>query len=129
MNVGNRDRAERADARVAEIEVVVDARNERDVQVHPLHRRRTGVVDGVGVTGAAEHAGRSLHRGRAPVDGELRFAVEDDEHLLDHVVEVMTDAGSCGNHAAVQEVELGRDGTAIQQRREGHRPGAPVHRR
>ena len=120
------DRIERrADARVAEIEVVVDAGDERHVQIHPLHRRRPGIVDRVRVAGPAEDAGRALHARRAPVDRELRFAVEDHEHLLDDVVEVMADAGARRNDAAMQEVELRRDRAAIQQRRERHVPAPP----
>ena len=43
------------------------------------------------------------------VDRELRFAVEDDEHLLDRVVKVVADTAPGGNLATVQEVEMGAD--------------------
>ena len=85
-----------------------------------------GVVDGVRVAGAADDAGRALDRGRAPVDGELRFAVENDEHLFDDVVEVVADAGARRDHAAMQEVEFRRHGAPVEQRRERHAAGAGV---
>ena len=64
--------------------------------------------------GPADDAGRSLHGGRAPVDRELRLSVENHEHLLDDVVEVVADAGSGGDHASMQKIELRRHGAAIQ---------------
>ena len=116
----------RADAGVAEIDVVVDAGDERHVQVHPLHGPGPRVVDRMRVAGPAQHTRRALHARRAPVDRELRFAVEDHEHLLDDVVEVMADAGARRNDAAMQEVELRRQRAAIQQRRERHGAGPAV---
>jgi len=81
------------------------------------------------VSGPAEYTGRPLDGGGASVDGELRLAVEDHEHLLDHVVEVVADAGARRNHAAVQEIELWCDGAAIQEHGERHGAGAAMHGR
>ena len=75
----------------------------------------------------ADHTGRSLDGGRAPVDGELGFSVENHEHLLDGVVEVVADAGTGRYHAAMQKVELGRHAASIEKRSECHAAGATVH--
>ena len=83
----------RADAGVAEIDVVVDAGDERHVQVHPLHRPPAPGCRSRASGRPTEDACRTLHARGAPVDRELRFTVEDHEHLLDDVVEMMADAG------------------------------------
>ena len=79
------------------------------------------------MAGAADNSRRSLDRGGTAVDRELGFSVEDDEHFFDDVVEMMADARAGRNHAAMQEVELGRHGAPIEQRREAHASGAAVH--
>jgi hypothetical protein len=70
---------------------------------------------------------RSFDCGGTAIDRELRFSVENDEHLLDGVVKVVADAGSRRDHAAMEKVELGRDGPAIEECGEGHAAGPSVH--
>ena len=78
----------------------------------------------VGVPHAAGRAGRALDDGRAAVDGELRFAVEDDEHLLALIMEVRADAALRLNDAAVQEVQIGFEAVGVEQA-----PCSPTGRR
>ncbi len=77
----------------------------------------------------ADDADRPLHERGAPVDRELRLTVENHEHLLDGVVEVVSDAAAGGNLAPMEEVEVRPDGAPIEQRDEGHRAGAGMHGR
>jgi hypothetical protein len=51
-----------------------------------------------------------------PVNGELRLAVEDDEHLLVCVVKVMPHPAPGHNLAAMHEVEVRSESGARQQR-------------
>ena len=77
--------------------------------------------------GTADHTRGAFDGGGAAVDRELGFAVEDHEHLFDNVVEMVADPRAGRDHAAMQEVELGRHGAPIEQRREAHAAGAAVH--
>src|SRR4029453_6675400 len=88
---------------VAKIECVVHAGGERHVEIHPLHGRRARVVDRLRGPGPAYDAGRPLDGGCAAVDRELRFSVENDEHLFDGVVKVVADARSGREHTARSE--------------------------
>jgi hypothetical protein len=74
-------------------------------------------------------ARRALDQGRSPVDGELRLAVQNDEHLLHGVVKMLADAGLRRQHAPVQEKKVRLEIRGVQQRREGHRAGPAVNRR
>jgi hypothetical protein len=49
----------------------------------------------------------ALEQGGAPVYGELRFSVEDDEHFFAMIVEVRSDAASGRDNAAMEEEEIG----------------------
>jgi hypothetical protein len=82
----------------------------------------------VGIPHAADHRRRTRKAGGAAVDRELRFAVEDDEHLLDRVVKVVADTAPGGDLATVEEVEVGADRAPAQQPGKGHVAGAGVHR-
>ena len=119
----------RADAPVTEIERVVDAAERRHVDVHPLHRLVRRVVDRVRAAHPRGRAGRSLQRRRPPVDRELRFAVEDDEHLLAVVVEVLPDAGFRLDDAAMEEPQVGVERVAAEHGEEGQLPRPAVHAR
>ena len=68
------------------------------------------------------------HRG-PPVDGELGFPIEDDEHLLALVVEVGADAALRLDDAAVQEEQVGVERRVIEQGRVVELAGPAVHRR
>ena len=126
----HRNRIERhADARVAEIERIGHVRRGADLPVHPLQRLRAVVVDRVRMSQLADDRGRALHDRRPPIDGELRLAAEDHEHLLRRVVEVMPDAAAGRDLAAVQEVEVRRHRAARQQAGERHVAGAGMDRR
>ena len=78
--------------------------------------------------GPADDTRRSLNGGRAAIDRELGFSVENDEHLFDDVVKMVADAGSRRDHASMEKIELGRHGATIEQCREGHAAGPSVHR-
>ena len=81
-------------------------RTRGDVDVHPLDWLIGGVVDAVGVAQTAWSPGRTFqHRGSA-VDGELSFAIQDDEHLLAFVMEVLTDTAPGRDDTAMQEQEI-----------------------
>ena len=82
------------------------------------------------ITKVESRAGASyqLSRRRHSSGRVYDFAIEDDEHLLDHVVKVVADARARRDHAAVQEIELGRHGAAVEQRRDRHAARAAVHR-
>ena len=67
-----------------------------------------------------------LQQRRAAVDGELGFAVEDDEHLLRCVVEVMPDAAARRDLAAMKEIEIRLKRAAGQQRHAVHVANAAV---
>ena len=84
-----------------------------------------GVVDRVRVTHARGRAGGSLQRRRPAVDGELRFAVEDDEHLLAVVVEVLPDAGFRLDGAAMKEPEVRVERVAVEEREVVQLAGPP----
>ena len=71
-------------------------------------------------------AGPCEKRGAA-VDGELRLAVENDEHLLHVIVEVVADAALGLDDAAVQKHQVGVQGIAAQQLHEVHLPRPGVH--
>ena len=88
-----RDRIERgADPAVAQVEGIVHAAERRHVDVHPLDRLVGRVIDRMRMPHPGGRAGGPFQRGRPTVDGELRFPVEDHEHLLAVIVEVLTDA-------------------------------------
>src|SRR5881394_1971070 len=79
------------------------------------------------MAGSAENTRRPLNQGRASIDGELGFAIENDEHLLNGVVEMMADARASRNLAPMQKIEFRCDGAAIEQRGERHSTGAAMH--
>ena len=87
------------------------------------------VVDRVRVAHPCRCAGRSLQGRRPPVDRELCFAVEDDEHLLAVVVEVLADAGLRLDHAAMQKPQVRVDHVAVEQGEETELAGAAVDAR
>ena len=64
--------------------------------------------------GTADDARGTLDGGGAAVNRELGCSVENDEHLFDDVVEMVADARAGRDHAAMQEVELGRHGAPIE---------------
>ena len=114
-----RNRIERgADTVVAEVERVVDAAEGRHVDVQPLHRRVGRVVDRVRVAHARRRARRPFQRRGPAVDRELRFAVENDEHLLAVVVEMRADARLRLDHAAVEEPQVGVERIAAEDAEE-----------
>ncbi len=65
------------------------------------------------------------HRGAA-VDGELRLAVENDEHLFRRVVEVMPHASTGHDFAPVHEVEIDVHSGRGNQKFAGHVAGTIV---
>ena len=79
------------------------------------------------VPGPANDTRRSLDGRRAAIDRELGFSVENDEHLFDGVVKMVADARSRRDHAAMEKIELGRDGPTIEECGEGHAAGPSVH--
>ena len=93
------------DARVVQIECVVDALENSDVDVEPLHGRVGRIVDAVRVPHPRRGPGRAFERRGAAIDRELRLTIEDDEHLFALVVKVGADAALRRDHPAVQEVE------------------------
>src|SRR5438445_3916124 len=93
-------------AGIVEIEGIVEALCEPDIDVHPLDGLAGGVGDRVGVTKADWSSSGSFEEGGAAVDGELRLAVEDDEHLLAVIVEVCTDAAIGRQYSAVEKEEI-----------------------
>ena len=74
-------------------------------------------------------AGRSLQHRRAAVDRELRFAVEDDEHLFALIVEVRADAALRLDDAAVQEVQVRVERRRVEEPHVVELAGAAVHAR
>ena len=58
--------------------------------------------------------GRAGQPRGAPVDREFGLAVEDDEHLLHLVVEMMADAPFWRQHAAVQEEQVRAQGLGVE---------------
>ena len=61
------------------------------------------------------------------VDGELRFAVEDHEHLLAAIVEVLADAAMGVDDALMDEDEVGAERIRTQQGSEFHGASAAMH--
>ena len=116
-----------ADAIIAEVEGIADARGDAGLEVHPLQRLAAGVEQGVRITHAADDRRRPLNARGAAVDRELPLAVEDDEHLLHGVVKVVADAAARGNLAAVQEIEVRPNRAPVEQPGERHVAGAGVH--
>ena len=82
----------------------------------------------MGVSHAAGRAGGPFQDGGAPVDGELRLAIEDDEHLLALVVKVRADAALGLNDAAVQEEQVGVEAMGVEQSHVIQLAGAIVDR-
>src|SRR5690349_9177396 len=103
---------------VVQIESVIGPLDRRDVDVHPLDWLVTGIVDRMGVAHAAECAGRRFKHRSAAVDRELRFPVEDHEHLFTGVVEVSTDAALRLDDASMQKEKIGVERMEIE---EGHK--------
>jgi hypothetical protein len=77
-----------------------------DVDVHPLHGLVGRVVDGVRMALADRGSRRPFDKRGAAVDGELRLAVEDDEHFFALIVEVMADAALGLKHASWRNCRL-----------------------
>src|SRR5258708_25525180 len=78
-------------AGVAEVERIVGSLQRRHIDVHPLNGLVSRIVDRVGMPHAAGSPGRSLYLRRTPVDGELRLAVKNYEHLFALGMAVMAD--------------------------------------
>jgi len=76
----------------------------------------------MGVPHAGRRADGSPERGGAAVDGELSLPLEDDEHLLALVVEVVSNAAARHDLAAVHEIEIGGQGVLRQAFRTPCRP-------
>ena len=117
-----------AHAPIFEIEGIVDALHRAHVEIDPLYRLIAGVVDGVRVAQACRSARRPLQHGRALIDRELGFAIEDDEHLFALVVEVGADAALGLNHAAMHEKQIALECLRIEERPIVQRTRAIVHR-
>src|SRR5437588_554235 len=73
-------------------------------------------------------ARRALEQRCAPVNGELRFAVENHEHLFTIVMEVMPNAALRLDDAAVQEEQIGIQAVTIEQGHVVQLAGAMVDR-
>src|SRR5947209_15102486 len=76
----------------------------------------------------ARRSGRSLQYGCTPINCELRFAVENNEHLLTLVVEVGAYPAFRLKHASVHEEQVRVQRVAIQQSHEVHLSGPCMHR-
>ena len=111
------------------IECVVDAPERGHVDVHPLDRRVGRVVDRVRAAHARRRPRRSLERGRASVDGELRFTVENHEHLFAVVVKMRADAGLGLDDPAMQEPQVGVERLAAEHPEVVQAARSPVHAR
>ena len=107
-------------ARVPQVEGVVQPLDGRHIDVHEFHRMVRRIVDGVRVPHAAGGADGSLEYRRSPVDRELRLAIEDDEHLLALIVEVMAHPAAGHDLATVDEIQVGSQRIAGQQHFAGH---------
>ncbi len=116
----------RAHARVVQIERVVFALHRRHVDVHELDGRVSGVVDCVRMSHPHRRSRDALQHRRAAVDRELRFAVEDDEHLFGGVMEVVADAAARRDLAAMKEIEIRLQRAAGQERHAVHVADAAV---
>src|SRR5439155_10551926 len=106
----------RADASVIQIERVIRSFNHGNIDVHPLDRLITSVVDGVGVSRPADSASGSLQNRCAAIDGELSFAVEDDEHFLAVVVKVGSDSTLRFDNSPVKKKQIRVQAMKIEQR-------------
>src|SRR5690606_18234344 len=81
-----------ADARIAEVEIVIKTRQHADVDIKPLNGFFGVIVDGVVAAQSSGRCSRPLEFRGAAVDGELRCTVQNHEHFFHLVVEVRTDA-------------------------------------
>ena len=77
----------------------------------------------------AEGASGSFQYRGAAIDRKLRLAIEDHEHLLALVMEVVANPALRLKDAAMQKVEVGVQGMAVQQNHQIHLAGPLVDRR
>jgi len=78
-------------ASITKIEVIVNARHKRHVEIHPLQGLRTRVVDGMRMPGPADDTSRPFHCRCAAIDSELRLTVKNDKHFLNDIVKMVAD--------------------------------------
>ena len=108
----------------AKIEGVVVALDGGDVDVHELDRLVRGIVDGVGVAHPNRRSDGSMQNRSAAIDGELRLAVEDDEHLFGRVMEMMSDTSARHDLTPVHEIEVDVHRRGRNQQHASHVTGA-----
>jgi hypothetical protein len=91
-----------------------------------LDRLVAGVVDGVGMSHPAKGAGGAFQYAGTAINGKLRLAIEDHEHLLALVMEVVANPTLRLKDAPMQEVKVGVKGMAVQQNHQIHLAGPLV---
>ena len=86
-----------------------------DVDVEILHRFIGRIVERVRVSHAGRRACQTFDQRRAPINGELGFAIQDEQHFFASVVKVMTDATAGLQSATNQEIEIHAQGVVVEQ--------------
>src|ERR1700744_2640438 len=89
----------RADPVIAQIERIVDLRP-ADIDVHPFNVMVGRIVDAVRRAHAVGSAPGAFQLRRAAIDGKLGGVIEDDEHFLTMVMEMLAYARMGMNHTA-----------------------------
>jgi hypothetical protein len=80
-------------------------------------------ADGVRMAHPVGHAGRPFDPRRPAVDRELSLAIQDDEHFFRLIVEMLADPAVRGDHATMDEDQVGAERAHAQQLAEVHRAG------
>ncbi len=92
--------------RVVHVVSAVFATNGGHADIHPLNRLVRRVVERVRVAHRAQCAGWSLQHRRVPVYGKLRFAIQDEIHLVVEVVQMVARSAMRVEDAAMEEVQI-----------------------